>query len=714
MTISQPRRTQLCSGRTSRSRLAAGIHAILLAIIPAFLFAGLGLLAGPYSDHPNISTPAWLKDEPLITTGNWDSMPIFRRRVGGNTVWQEQDYEKEQTEEAVRKLKAIGVTLEVIHFYKGFGLAAEKQHIDRARKLAVLLHKYGIRVGVYVGSTIAYETFLLEQPDAESWFVPDYMGKPVFYDDQTFRKRVYFMHPGYRAYMKRVLRVAVEDLKADEIHFDNTSMQAQPPIFLHPLAIQDFRKFLETHYAPDVLTHRFGFSNMQFVSPPRYDRPLTAINDPLFQEWADFRCYQLENYYAEMAAYIRGMNPNVAIATNPHSGISGRNTVWEQGVDYPALTRGMDIVWTEEGNEAGMSPSGILISKIRTFKMAATLQKRVLTYTGGVGGGKLQMAESMAYNRQTLGEIGGGLAGYEFPRDQEGYVQYFRKNFADYRNVNNIADVAVLQSHASMGLNNDLPWQSTMLLEQTLIQANIPFDIVFDDNLRNLRRYKVLALADQECLSDEQAELIRQYVRQGGGVFATEGSSLYTNWRERRRDFPLKDLFRVTAPEWRPGHLLEPILPGGPVRSKFAQGRVVYVPAIQPALPKPPSVSMTSEYWKLPVNWQELVKEMRWAAGGEFSLEVKAPVTVTSELLEQKETGKLFVHLLNYDAKGKPEVESIEIRLKVPPGRRVKTVDLLSPDEGGEQILTYDMSDQTITVKIPRLHIYDVVRVTLI
>ena len=171
---------------------------------------------------------------------------------------------------------------------------------------------------------------------------------------------------------------------------------------------------------------RFGFSDMRIsLLPPQYDRPLGEIDDPLFQEWADFRCKQLDSYYAEMAAFLRGMNPNVAIATNPHSGISGHNTVWEQGVEYPGLLTSMDIVWTEEGNEAGVSPDGILISKIRTYKMATTLKKRVMTYTAGDVGKKLQMAEAMAYNRQTLGEIGGFLAGYDFPQDQRKYVDYF-------------------------------------------------------------------------------------------------------------------------------------------------------------------------------------------------------------------------------------------------------------------------------------------------
>ena len=47
----------------------------------------------------------------------------------------------------------------VIHFYKGFGLEAEKAHMEDAHKLADLCHKNGLRVGVYVASTIAFETF---------------------------------------------------------------------------------------------------------------------------------------------------------------------------------------------------------------------------------------------------------------------------------------------------------------------------------------------------------------------------------------------------------------------------------------------------------------------------------------------------------------------------------------------------------------------------
>lgn len=654
--------------------------------------------------------PAWLHETPIVMVSNHDSMPIFRRRVGGNTTWQEQDYEKEHTEEAIRKLKELGVTVVITHFYKGFGLEAEREHQKKALELAALVKKYGMRLGVYVGSTIAYETFLAEKPEAESWFAPDYLGKPVFYDSQTWRKRVYFMHPGYREYMRRVLRMAEDEFHADLIHFDNTSMQAEPSIFQHPAAIQDFREFLKTKYTPAELERRLGFSDVRFVLPPQFDRPLGPINDPLFQEWADFRCVQLTRYYAEMEHLLRGLNPQVAVETNPHSGISGRNTIWEQGVDYARLLAHLDAVWTEEDDPAGVTKDGILVSQIRSFKMANTLNNTLFTASGGESGNILQMAESLAFNRQCIGDLGGVLAGYDAPEDQRRYVQFFHNNFEHYRDVENLADVAVLHSFASMGFNNDRPAVSTMLLEQALIQSHIPFDIIFDDNLRNLSKYRVLVLADQECLDDAQMDLVRQFVAGGGAVVASEYTSLFDNWRERRRDFGLKDLFRVSAPAWIGGR--ERFVETAPVRNEFGQGRVAYIPEIKPAIQKPFSARMTSEYWKLPVNWREIVDSVRWA-GGSFTLTVNAPDTVVAEPMERRKEKELLVHLVNYNVARTPSVSNIEVKLKVPNNASVAKVTLLSPDRAGAPTLPHKLVSGAVTFTVPALATYDLAVIQL-
>jgi len=655
--------------------------------------------------------PAWLHDTPIVMVSNHDSMPIFRRRVGGNTTFQEEEYEKEHTEEAIRKLKELGVTVVVTHFYKGFGLAAEREHQQKALQLAALVKKYGMRLGVYVGSTIAYETFLAEKPEAESWFAPDYLRRPVFYDNQPWRKRVYFMHPGYREYMRRVLRMAEEEFHADLIHFDNTSMQAEPAIFQHPLAIEDFREFLRAKYTPAELEKRLGFSETRFVLPPRYDRPLGPINDPLFQEWADFRCAQLTRYYAEMEDLLRRQNPQVAVETNPHSGISGRNTIWEQGVDYPRLLAHLDAVWTEEGDPAGVTDDGILVSRIRTFKMANTLHNTVFVASGGESGNILQMAESLAFNRQCIGDLGGVLAGYDTPQDQRRYVQFFLKNFEHYRDVDNLADVAVLHSFASMGFNNDRPAVSAMLFEQALIQSHIPFDIIFDENLKNLSRYRVLVLADQESLDDAQMDLIRKFVADGGAVVATESTSLFDNWRQRRRDFGLKDLFRVSAPTSTPEgeHFLET----GPVQSEFARGRVAYIPEIKPATPKPFGARMTSEYWKLPVNSKEIVDSVRWAARGSFALTVNAPDTVVIEPMERRREKELLVHLVNYNVAREPSVSNIEVKLKLPNHSVVAKVTLFSPDRADTPTLPHELHEGVVSFTVPALATYNLAVIQL-
>jgi hypothetical protein len=682
---------------------------------------GLALGAGssPAGDAPW----AWLDARPLVIVGDWDDVPIFRRRVGGNPLGQEDRYHWEQTEETVRQIKDAGVTLAILPFFKGFGLTAEQPHISDTKKLAGLCHKCGVKVGVYVGSTIAYETFLLENPRAEDWFVPDYQGKPVVYGEQTFRKRVYFMHPGYREYIKRVLRVAVKEVQADLIHFDNTSMQAEPAIFQHPLAAQDFRQFLTAKYTPEELEKRLGFRDPKYVLPPQCDWALDTIDDPLFQEWTDFRCRTLSRYYEEMADYIHSLNPAVAVENNPHSGLSGVNTYWSQGVDYPRLLASLQAVWSEEGDEATVTPEGVLVSKIRTYKMAAKLDKRVFTYTGipyddrrpSEAQMKLEMAEAMAYNHQCLGFVGSLASVRELPESAKRYIQFFHKNFRLFRDLESAAEVAVLHSFSSLAFNNNRPYQSTWLFEQLLIQAKVPFDIIFDQHLEDFSKYRVLILADQECLNDEPLDLIRGFVKNGGGLVATEWTSLYTDWREPRPELGLADLFEVKLPEsWKEGLPLmageTPSVPNS-VHHQVGRGRVVYFAEVKASREKPPHVPMTSEYWKLPVNWLEMIESVHWAAGGELALEVKAPITVTTNLLRQRSSGAFVIHLVNYDVERTPAVENIEVWFRIPAQEKVKQISVFTPDADDIQSLQMITRNGKIGFTLPRLGTYSLAEI---
>ena len=71
----------------------------------------------------------------------------------------------------------------------------------------------------------------------------------------------------------------------------------------------------------------------------------------------------------------------------------------------------------------------------------------------------------------------------------------------------------------------------------------------------------------------------------------------------------------MSAPQFR-GIRGEERFPGtAPARRQSGAGRVVYIPEVKPAIEKPLGARMTYQYWKLPLNWREIVDSVRWAYG---------------------------------------------------------------------------------------------------
>src|SRR5260370_33982325 len=80
------------------------------------------------------------------------------------------------------------------------------------------------------------------------------------------------------------------------------------------------------------------------------------------------------------------------------------------------------------------------------------------------------------------------------------------------------------------------------------LEEHLPLNLINDWDVAKdeLARYRVVVLANAAALSNEQAEAIRQYVRDGGGLVATAERSLFDAVGRPRHDFPLPDLFGVS------------------------------------------------------------------------------------------------------------------------------------------------------------------------
>jgi hypothetical protein len=77
------------------------------------------------------------------------------------------------------------------------------------------------------------------------------------------------------------------------------------------------------------------------------------------------------------------------------------------------------------------------------------------------------------------------------------------------------------------------------------MEEHLPITLITELELRPevLAKYRVLLLPNVACLSDAQAEAIRRYVDEGGGLVATCETSLFDERGKARPDFALRDLF---------------------------------------------------------------------------------------------------------------------------------------------------------------------------
>lgn len=84
---------------------------------------------------------------------------------------------------------------------------------------------------------------------------------------------------------------------------------------------------------------------------------------------------------------------------------------------------------------------------------------------------------------------------------------------------------------------------------RALFETHLPIRLLTDADLEdaNLLGVRVLVLPNVACLSDRAAEVIRRFVRAGGGLVATGETSLFNGRDYHRRDnFALADLFRAS------------------------------------------------------------------------------------------------------------------------------------------------------------------------
>ncbi|MGO8718783.1 MAG: hypothetical protein ACLQMO_06145 [Acidobacteriaceae bacterium] len=663
---------------------------------------------------------AWIENG-LIDAGGDHEPYIFVVRRGGQRLDARQHYEYEQSEGLIRQLKDQGVEVFHTHLYKGFGMAAEKPDMEATIRTAAIVHRLGMKIDTYVQwDTMMYETFFAEEPRATGWIQCDQWGQPIMTEygyQQSFRYRPCFSNQEYIDYLKKVVRYAVVEVKTDFIHFDNFDLSSEPDSCHCNGCKTGFRKYLRTKYSAEQRKDRFGFENVDYVNPPLWNRSnppekMNIIFDPVFQEWIDYRCQTMADALGQMVTLIRSFNPEVAVEIN-FGGMVGENNPWTRGNDHVRLLPLTEVFWDEQDVPPEYLPDGRLITTIRTYKMARRYQNVALTDAQS-SDSELGIGESLAFN-QTIGFAGGSPLRSEMLK----YISFYEKNRDLYVGSKDLASVAVFRSYPSITYHNSRTGLSAILVEQALIQARVPFHLLFDAHLRDLSPAlcKVLILPDSECLSDEQLASIRRFVEAGGGLIATEESGLYDQWRRLRVKPGLEGLVDGQAPAaaYQEEVTMAQIAAGAPTRKQVGQGRVVYFPGIEfdGAMPTAESYfTIGPKFWKRPKNWQELLDAVTWAAQGDIPLQVDGPDFLAANLVEQPEKRRRLVHLVNYNPREMPSIENITVKCAVPEGKSANAVTLYSVHSDTGDAIDFRMQGENAVFSVPRLNTYGMVAVS--
>ena len=661
------------------------------------------------------SQPAWLTNEQMRWAWvSWEPLMMYRRHGGqfetfeAASHWIGDWFNRIHTEEYICKLRDAGFNCITTHFHKGFGMAAEAEEMEMTRGLIKVAHKHGIRVLVYVQSmSIMYETFLKEVPEAEDWLGVAENGQPHAYSEQYWRLFPCFNKDGYITYVNKVIEKAITWAEADGVWLDNTNFSACQC----EACQKKFLEYLRWRYpSPDV--ERFGISSFDDVRIPIKARTY----DPIYQESLRFRCEVLNAFVNQSRKLVRSLNPDAVVAAN-FGTPSPYNVTEVLGVDPSTSARTADIVLAENGNFPELDKE-VMISQIRAYKaghatgsVVVPSHWRIEECEYGVATKmpetvahvKLDLAESAAFGRGCVGstwavrpsEMGRSTF---FEREDifnavKEYNTFFAKNEALYTGSTSLANVAVYRNFPSIAFAHDIANDSLGGYEQVLIQNQIPFDAVFEEDIDRLGDYDVLILPNVLCMSDNEIEQIRDYVKRGKALVATGQSSLYDENYRQRRDYGLSDLFGTSYKH----EIKNP----APV---FINSRVLFTPGT------PEKVSCNYLNYQtrvaLPSKNLKLVEYIRQVCPGGFPVEVDSTPHVAVEICQTSRG--VVVHMINYD-NTKP-VTGVKLTFS-PEICNDNKVELISVDHGGEvqSLALESCQDSRHTVCIPLLETYSLV-----
>lgn len=525
-------------------------------LTPLILLAASVAAAGP----PASSKIAFDRLDCRWTFGNHEPISMYRRAgkrvtggMEGGALWLEDWRHWFDSEDCPRLMQSLGLNMLHCRFYKGMGWQYESRDFPNVKRFVENCHKHNIRVLAYVQfSTFYYEIMSKEIPDLADWAAVDRDGRKITWGGCYYRWSPCINAPGFEPYLKKVMKIALEEGGFDGIMLDNCGA---PACYCDRCAAL-FREHLATTADPE---ERFGLPTVGHVLPP-VRSGFGEVQDPVYQEWIRFRTSRLSGLYHRLYQHAKACKQSAIVSGNV-ANIRRSNMAAGTGLIPSDLADCFDIFVSQSGNAPGVV-DGCVINRVREMKLAGALGVPILALCDSDAGGA---AES-----QTKGEalalvedaVFGGIPTDRTVLKADREMVAPRRLAAHRRMLerfNVTVDVGreglaapsyepvrILYSRESIMLSEQ-SGRALLSAEEILLRGHVPFGLLpcsANSPLTIPKDCEVLLVCDQCCLSDRQLEELAAYARGGGRVIVTGKSGEHDDLYRQRQDNPLVEALK--------------------------------------------------------------------------------------------------------------------------------------------------------------------------
>ncbi len=493
------------------------------------------------------------------TFGNHESQLMYRRigrrstgGVQGGAEWMASWHRRFDSEETLAGMEEIGADILHCHFYKGMGWEQEKQDLPELRKLLAAAHRHHITVLAYIQfATLYYELMQREIPNLREWAAQRSDHSLQTYHGDYFRWMPCPENREFRAYLKKIIRIAVET-GFDGMMIDNLfGWQCYCP-----RCQEAFRRHL----------NRCGFD---FIDPaytrlPPPEAVGPEVEDPVVREMLRFGAASRAGAIRELCDYAHSLKPDFLTSGNWTLARRANFTTFNND---PWLLRGaFDLTLAQSGNRPESSPRSV-ISQVPELKFARALGLHAVPLTdsdAGDGGGagpryicglyENLFGGAIPVDRTIFVPLRGGAPDVEKQNRRRPLIKRLRElavKFEPLLEAANYEPVGLVYSRESIAFSAASA-AAFLRAQCSLLRNHIPFRILALDATGFLRpdweQCSTIIVPGSRCLSDRNLETLRSY--RGRLIIAGENCGDYNENYGLRAANPFPDEETLEIPDF--------------------------------------------------------------------------------------------------------------------------------------------------------------------